>query len=95
MPINRLVAFIVKPIATIIVGAVTAWVASHVPGVDIPNTDALIETIASSVGFLVGGYATSKGIDKWLEGWIAFEGNQAMAELAAPGVDPVVTDPHA
>lgn len=94
MPINRLIAFIVKPIVTVVVASVSAWLVTHLPGINIPDSAALAESIAQSVGFIVGGYATSKGFDKWIEGWIKHEENQTLLELNhLPINDPDESEP--
>lgn len=90
MPLNRLVAFIIKPIVSTLVAVVAAWLATHFPGLQIPDAAETANAIAQAAGFIVGGYATSKGFDKWIEGWIKFEENETMKELAsqAPVVPP-------
>lgn len=93
MPVNRIVAFFLKPILTLLFAAFAAWLTRQFPGLDwdgVPGLDseaaAAAEVAASGVAFAVTGWATHKGIDKWLDGWQAYEERSAYpseSELAA------------
>ena len=76
MPVNRLIAFIIKPVVTVLVAAISGAAIRLVPGIDLGDANANIEAITTVIAFTVGGWATSQGFDKWLEGWIKHEENE-------------------
>jgi hypothetical protein len=88
VPVNRLIAFIVKPIVTVVVAFISSFLIRYVPGLDLGDASANIEAITQAIAFVVGGYVTSTGFDKWLEGWIKFEENETIKEVSAQGAVP-------
>lgn len=68
LPINRVVALLTPPVATV-VGLVSAWLADHLPFIADQVSGGQLTAIA------LGGIAAVVGVAyKWLDGWQKYEG---------------------
>jgi hypothetical protein len=77
---NRLVAVLTPLLFAPLAGAVSAWVAVHLPGVDLPADQVQAVFIAGSL--IAFGKAA-----QWLRGWQAHEAREADAAGAAMALD--------
>jgi hypothetical protein len=76
VPLNRLVAFILGPLITLAAGYVSLWLSRHFPGAHLPDQKSIEGVITT--GLLTGlpMILAHLKIQKWLEGWKAWEKRQ-------------------
>ena len=79
MPVNRIVVLL-TPFAATLAGALSAWVAKNLPGVDIPES-ALNEIFIAGLGIAAAGSA------QWLHGFQKWEAREAKASHSADVAD--------
>lgn len=79
MPVNRLVVLL-TPLAATLAGAVSAWVAKNIPGVEI-SEGALNEIFIAGLGIAAAGSA------HWLHGYQKWEQREAEATRSADVAD--------
>src|SRR5689334_14166932 len=72
---NRIVAILTPLVFAPAAGAASAWLANHVPGVDIKPND--LQTV-----FIAGALIALAPAAQWLHGWQKYEARQADAEQA-------------
>jgi hypothetical protein len=72
---NRIVAILTPLVFAPAAGAVSAWLASHLPGVDIKQSD--LQAV-----FVGGALIALAPAAQWLHGWQRYEARQADAEQA-------------
>jgi hypothetical protein len=72
---NRIVAILTPLVFAPAAGAVSAWLASHLPGVDIKQSD--LQAV-----FVGGALIALAPAAQWLHGWQKYEARQADAEQA-------------
>jgi hypothetical protein len=72
---NRIVAILTPLVFAPAAGAVSAWLASHLPGVDIKQSD--LQAV-----FVGGALIALAPAAQWLHGWQRYEARQAEAEQA-------------
>jgi hypothetical protein len=77
---NRAVALLTPIVFAPLAGAVSAWVASHLPGVDLPADQVQAVFIAGSL--IAFGKAA-----QWLRGWQAYEAREAADASSAMALD--------
>jgi hypothetical protein len=74
MPTNRVVALL-TPLAAALAGWFSTWVATHFPGVSIPENQ--LEAV-----FIAGALFALAPAAQWLHGWQKWETQQAQTEAA-------------
>jgi len=72
---NRIVAILTPLVFAPAAGGVSAWLASHLPGVDIKQSD--LQAV-----FVGGALIALAPAAQWLHGWQRYEARQADAEQA-------------
>jgi hypothetical protein len=82
---NRTVALLTPILFAPLAGAVSAWVAAHIPGVDLPPDQVQAAFIAGSL--IAFGKAA-----QWLHGWQAHEAREAADASAAMALDSRTAD---
>jgi hypothetical protein len=73
VPLNRLVAFIVGPLVTLVAGYISLWLSRHFPGAHLPSQKSIAGTIMSGLAVLVPMILTHRKIQNWLHGWRDWE----------------------
>jgi hypothetical protein len=76
VPLNRLVAFILGPVITLVAGYVSLWLSRHFPGAHLPDQKSIAGVITSGVVTVVPMILAHKKIQQWLHGWQAWEKRQ-------------------
>lgn len=73
MPLNRLVAFVIGPVATLAAGYVSLWLTRHFPGAHLPSQKSIAGVITSGAVTIVPMVLTHLKVQKWLTGWQLWE----------------------
>jgi hypothetical protein len=66
VPLNRLVAFILGPLITLVAGYVSLWLSRHFPGAHLPDQKSIAGVITSGVVTVVPMILAHLKIQKWL-----------------------------
>jgi hypothetical protein len=77
---NRAVALLTPILFAPLAGAVSAWVATHIPGADLPPDQ--VQAV-----FIAGALIAFGKAAQWLRGWQAYEAREAEGASAAMALD--------
>jgi hypothetical protein len=77
---NRAVALLTPILFAPLAGAVSAWAATHIPGVDLPPDQV-------QAAFIAGALIAFGKAAQWLHGWQAYEAREAAGASAAMALD--------
>jgi hypothetical protein len=77
---NRVVAVLTPILFAPLAGAVSAWAAAHIPGVDLPADQV-------QAAFIAGALIAFGKAAQWLHGWQTHEAREAAGASAAMALD--------